>query len=375
MTHTSETEQIVEANIQARREQFALGYSQTMAQAVGGMSISMAVLWLFFREHAQLLVFALLVAQLAVCMGVYPVLRRRGRAKAGLYLALFSLTLTATCGFVVFPQTALAALLAQVVTIVIATLTLERKASQALIVILVFLVGVDVVLLHVLGDVFKPLDETAGLLANLCTVTIAFFTTGMMIRTIGLEQEDFFSQSRLAELALTEAYADVERRVEEQTTQLAQETAERERLQQEIIQSQQLAIQELSTPVIPLLEAPGGEGGIIAMPLIGSIDSLRARDIMRALLAGISQHQAQVVILDITGVPVVDSGVASHLNKAIQAAQLKGAQTIVTGISDDVAEAIVDLGIDWSNVTTLGDLQTGLVVALDTLGVKLALAM
>jgi rsbT co-antagonist protein RsbR len=107
------------------------------------------------------------------------------------------------------------------------------------------------------------------------------------------------------------------------------------------------------------------------MPLIGSIDSMRTRDITRALLAGISQHRAKVVIVDITGVPFVDSGVAGHLNKTIQAARLKGAHTIVTGISDAVAETIVDLGIDWSEITTLSDLQTGLAAALSSLGLRL----
>jgi rsbT co-antagonist protein RsbR len=109
---------------------------------------------------------------------------------------------------------------------------------------------------------------------------------------------------------------------------------------------------------------------IIVMPLIGSIDSMRARDITRNLLAGIGVHRAKVVILDITGVPIVDSGVADHLNKTIQAARLKGARTIVTGISDAVAETVVDLGIDWAGVETLSDLQTGLLVALNSLGYR-----
>jgi rsbT co-antagonist protein RsbR len=70
------------------------------------------------------------------------------------------------------------------------------------------------------------------------------------------------------------------------------------------------------------------------------------------------------VILDITGVPMVDSEVADHLNKTIQAARLKGARTIITGISDAAAETIVDLGINWSGIETLRDLQTGLRVAM-----------
>jgi PAS domain S-box-containing protein len=145
-------------------------------------------------------------------------------------------------------------------------------------------------------------------------------------------------------------------------TERVQAAAERERMHQQFVKAQQQAIQELSTPIIPIMER------IIVMPLIGDIDTQRAQDIMRVLLAGIRQYHARIVILDITGVPIVDSGVASHLNKTIQAARLKGAQTIVTGISDAVAEAVVDLGIDWSQLETLSDLQTGLVVALAKMG-------
>jgi DNA-binding LacI/PurR family transcriptional regulator/anti-anti-sigma regulatory factor len=168
-----------------------------------------------------------------------------------------------------------------------------------------------------------------------------------------------------AEAALEEAYARVEQQVRERTAELEQEIEERERaqaesirLQQEVIEAQQLALQELSTPIIPVME------GIIIMPLIGSIDTLRARDVTRSLLAGIREHSARVVILDITGVPVVDSGVAAYLNRTIQAARLKGARTIVTGISEAVAETIVDLGVDWSGIETLRDLRTGLRAAL-----------
>jgi anti-anti-sigma regulatory factor len=149
---------------------------------------------------------------------------------------------------------------------------------------------------------------------------------------------------------------------------LAEVNEAQQRLQQEIIESQKQAIEELSTPVIPIMDVSNGGGGIIVMPLIGSIDSLRARDITRSLLAGISQHKAKVVILDATGVPIMDSGVVNHLNKTIRAARLKGARTIVTGISDSVAETIVDLGIDWTEIETHSDLQTGLRVALAGMG-------
>ncbi len=150
-------------------------------------------------------------------------------------------------------------------------------------------------------------------------------------------------------------------REEQRAVELENSMEEQERLQQEIIDTQQRLIQELSTPVIPVMDQ------VIVMPLIGSIDSMRARDITRALLTGVSQHQARVVILDITGVSLVDTGVANHLHKTIQAARLKGSYTIVTGISDAVAETIVDLGINWRGVKTVGDMQSGLQAAMEWL--------
>jgi anti-anti-sigma regulatory factor len=168
------------------------------------------------------------------------------------------------------------------------------------------------------------------------------------------------------------AYAEVEKLVQERTAELQREITERQqaqeesvRLQQEIIETQRQALRELSTPIIPIVDR------IIVMPLIGSIDSMRARDITHKLLAGIREHRAKGVIIDVTGVPLVDSGVATYLNKTIQAARLKGARTIITGISDEVAETIVDLGIDWRDVDTLPNLQTGLVIALNSLGIRL----
>ncbi len=147
--------------------------------------------------------------------------------------------------------------------------------------------------------------------------------------------------------------------------QQSEKTKELELATQEVIAAQQRAIRDLSTPVIPIMDQ------IIVLPLIGSIDSLRANEITRSLLSGISQHRAKVVILDVTGVAIMDTGVVNHLNKAIQVAQLKGAHTIVTGISDAVAEAIVDLGVDLGKAATLSDLQTGLKTALNSLGIQL----
>jgi DNA-binding LacI/PurR family transcriptional regulator/anti-anti-sigma regulatory factor/putative methionine-R-sulfoxide reductase with GAF domain len=182
-----------------------------------------------------------------------------------------------------------------------------------------------------------------------------------VFQTIADQLANAIANARLYE-KVQQAYAEVEQQVRERTEELQREQEESARLQQEVIEAQKRAIQELSTPIIPVMER------VIVVPLIGSIDTLRARDVTRRLLAGIREHRAKVVILDITGVPIVDSGVAAYLNKTIQAARLKGARTIVTGVSDAVAETIVDLGIDWSEIETLADLQTGLRAALQQRG-------
>jgi rsbT co-antagonist protein RsbR len=230
-------------------------------------------------------------------------------------------------------------------------------------------------------------DHLKNLMARLGTKSMVTLPLAQAGRLVGLviiqwnELHEFGTQEveTYTDLTNMAASAVVSRRlvsslenmVAERTADLEHMLEETARLQQEIIEAQQQAIRELSTPIIPVMNAPDGAGGIIIMPLVGSIDSTRARDITRALLAGIRAHRATVVIMDITGVPLVDSGVAAYLNKTIQAAQLKGARTIITGISEAVAETIVDLGIDWSRVETLSDLRTGLLAALDSLGIGL----
>jgi anti-anti-sigma factor len=151
---------------------------------------------------------------------------------------------------------------------------------------------------------------------------------------------------------------------EENETRLKAEE-ERARLQEEIIEVQRATLRELSTPIIPVMAR------VVVMPLVGAIDTNRAKDIMRALLTGIDQHKAYVVIIDLTGVKVIDSGVAGYLHNTVKAAQFKGTSVILSGISDAVAEAIVDLNIDWRKLKTLRDLQTSLEAAMQMTGTSL----
>ncbi len=133
---------------------------------------------------------------------------------------------------------------------------------------------------------------------------------------------------------------------------------ERVRLQEELIHAQANALAELSTPLIRLNQTT------LMMPLIGSIDTQRAGHVITSLLEGISSQQAQVAILDLTGVPVVDTQVAAVLIRAAQSARLLGAEVILTGIRPEIAQTLVALGVDLGQVVTRSNLQMGIEYAL-----------
>jgi rsbT co-antagonist protein RsbR len=126
---------------------------------------------------------------------------------------------------------------------------------------------------------------------------------------------------------------------------------------QEIINRQQEAIRELSTPVLKL------RPGLLILPLIGIIDTDRARRFTASLLASIRSDRARIVIIDLTGVPAVDSAVANHLLMAAKAARLLGATAMITGLSTINAETLARLGVDLGEVRTLSDLETAIAEA------------
>lgn len=140
--------------------------------------------------------------------------------------------------------------------------------------------------------------------------------------------------------------------------------AEQERLtlQEQVIEAQQAALRELSTPLIPLAD------GLVAMPLIGSIDSSRAQQVLETLLDGISSNHASIAIIDITGVPVVDTQVAAALLRAAQAAELLGARVVLTGIRPEVAQTLVGIGVSLGGTVTRSTLQSGITFAMGQMG-------
>jgi len=128
---------------------------------------------------------------------------------------------------------------------------------------------------------------------------------------------------------------------------------------QRTVSLQKIALQELSAPLIPIFD------NITVMPLVGTIDTDRAKRIMENLLQGVVKHHAQVVLIDITGVPVVDTMVAHHIIQASEAVRLVGAKCLIVGIRPEIAQTIVNLGINLNQVVTKNSLQKGVAAALE----------
>ena len=131
-----------------------------------------------------------------------------------------------------------------------------------------------------------------------------------------------------------------------------------------IIEEQRRTIVELQTPVIQVWD------GILALPLVGSLDTARAQDMTEALLEKIVQTGSEIVLVDITGVPVVDTAVAKHLLDTVYAARLLGAEVLIVGITSRVAMTLVHLGLDLGGVTTRTTLAKGLQFAFARLGLE-----
>ena len=123
---------------------------------------------------------------------------------------------------------------------------------------------------------------------------------------------------------------------------------------------------ELSTPVVKLWD------GVIALPMIGTLDSARTQIVMESLLQKLVDTGSEIVIIDITGVPTVDTLVAQHLLKAVTAIRLMGAECIISGIRPQIAQTIVHLGVDLQGVTTKATLADALAIALKRVGLTVS---
>ena len=139
-----------------------------------------------------------------------------------------------------------------------------------------------------------------------------------------------------------------------------------QKAQQELLFRQQEELLELSTPVVKLWD------GILALPIIGTLDSARTQTVMEALLQKIVETGSEVAIIDITGVPMVDTLTAQHLLKTVAAARLMGADCIISGIRPQIAQTIVHLGVTLNDVVTKASLADAFALAMKRTGLTIS---
>ena len=188
---------------------------------------------------------------------------------------------------------------------------------------------------------------------------LVYFTKGLQLfRSIVVE---LLSEEEADVSVFIERFQEIEKRIDDLTNKLVHEyTGSWETT----LEMQKLSLLELSAPLIPVFES------ISVMPLIGTIDTTRARLIMENLLNGVIKHRSQVVLIDITGVPIVDTMVANHIIQAAEAVRLIGADCILVGIRPEIAQTIVNLGIDLTNFPTKSTLKKGIETALEVTNKK-----
>jgi rsbT co-antagonist protein RsbR len=211
----------------------------------------------------------------------------------------------------------------------------------------------------------KEWDEVRGLINNLSRsrASKGFSPSETATFVFSLKQP-LFAKLR-EEITDPKAYADESWNVGSLIDRLGLHTAEAyQKSREEVIRRQQQDMMELSTPVVSLWD------GIVALPIIGTLDSNRTQLVMETLLQRIVEDEAAIAIIDITGVPTVDTLVAQHLLKAVAAARLMGADCIISGIRPQIAQTIVHLGVTLGEVITKATLADAFALALTRTGRK-----
>lgn len=212
----------------------------------------------------------------------------------------------------------------------------------------------------------KPFDAEELLARIRPHIAVRRMTRAMQEKNARLEEEvrqrvaiEGARESLLSELLTrTDELREAKERLERELVERARANAERGSLHEQIIAAQRTRLLELSTPLIPITDR------ILVMPLIGTMDADRARQVMEALLAGASSRSAKFVILDVTGLKNVDEGVASMLVLSASGLRLLGTRTVITGIAPDVAQTLVHTGASLEGIVTKGTLQDGIAVAM-----------
>jgi DNA-binding response OmpR family regulator/anti-anti-sigma regulatory factor len=244
---------------------------------------------------------------------------------------------------------------------------LAEKGPRSILCLAMMCQGELIGVLYIEGDAApEPLLaaqlETLGLLASQAAVAVknALLYAHLAEMTSELRRSNERLETEVARQ--TEELRRTNERLQLELAERARAEEARAALQAEVIEAQNARLAELSTPLIPITDH------IMVMPLIGTIDSTRAQQALEAALSGVQANRAKVVIIDVTGVTVLDSAVASTLMSTAAALRLLGSRTVITGIRAELAQTLIDLGVDLGAVVTKGTLQSGIGYALQQAG-------
>jgi len=218
----------------------------------------------------------------------------------------------------------------------------------------------DTAAIRSLGSVFgqQGLGLAALLGAQEAAIAVVAGHSGGAPEPIGRVSQYF---TELIDSFVRTEQAEVENQRAEMERAYTRTVAEQQQ-QQDLLRS---TIRELSTPIVPVYE------GILVLPLVGSIDSRRAAEVTERLLEAIAAQQAELVIIDITGVSLIDTSTANHLLMTTRAANLLGSRVVLVGIGAEIAQTIVHLGVELNGLITLADLQAGIAYALGQIGLAI----
>lgn len=181
---------------------------------------------------------------------------------------------------------------------------------------------------------------------------------------VRIEQQE---QEHLASLEALKRQKDLEQLVEQRTSDL-RGTIDRLQQAQANLLSQAATIQQLSIPIVQVWDS------ILLVSLVGDFNDERAQQLLSSLLSSVQARRAQIVIVDVTGVSMVDTAVANHLLRAVHSVRLLGAKTLLVGISPQIAQSLVHLGVDLSSLSTAADLQQGMKLAMSSIGLLITRA-
>lgn len=214
---------------------------------------------------------------------------------------------------------------------------------------------IDLIFSHLFDDYSN--DKLNGFIDRVLKFgwPLSYLTSGLQLfRRIAIA-EIIFTDNNQKEV-MNQIYQDIDKMIDPVFNQLIKDATDS---WENTVSIQKQALLELSAPLIPIMQH------ICVMPLIGTIDTERAKRIMENLLQGVIKHRAEVVLIDITGVPVVDTMVAHHIIQASEAVRLVGSECILVGIRPEIAQTIVNLGINLGEFPTKSSLQKGMETALE----------